>query len=53
MPPFSSNTSPRVGGFRGTGFVGTAVLAEALLQHKDLHIFAVSPNWCRTQVALG
>jgi nucleoside-diphosphate-sugar epimerase len=34
----------------GTGFVGTAVLAEALLQNKDLHVFAVSrtgfaPAW--------
>jgi nucleoside-diphosphate-sugar epimerase len=33
--------------FGGTGFVGTAVLAEALLQNEDLQIFAVS----RTGVA--
>jgi nucleoside-diphosphate-sugar epimerase len=36
--------------FGGTGFVGTAVLVEALLQNKDLQIFAVSrtgvaPEW--------
>jgi nucleoside-diphosphate-sugar epimerase len=36
--------------FGGTGFVGTAVLAEALLQSKDLQIFVVSrtgvaPEW--------
>jgi nucleoside-diphosphate-sugar epimerase len=36
--------------FGGTGFVGTAVLAEALLQNKDLQIFALSrtgvaPRW--------
>jgi nucleoside-diphosphate-sugar epimerase len=36
--------------FGGTGFVGTAVLAEALLQSKDLQIFVVSrtgvaPKW--------
>jgi nucleoside-diphosphate-sugar epimerase len=36
--------------FGGTGFVGTAVLAEALLQNKKLQIFAVSrtgvaPRW--------
>jgi nucleoside-diphosphate-sugar epimerase len=36
--------------FGGTGFVGTAVLAEALLQDKDLQIFVVSrtgvaPEW--------
>jgi hypothetical protein len=36
--------------FGGTGFVGTAVLAKALLHNKDLQIFAVSrtgvaPEW--------
>jgi nucleoside-diphosphate-sugar epimerase len=36
--------------FGGTGFVGTAVLAEALLQNEDLQVFAVSragvaPAW--------
>jgi nucleoside-diphosphate-sugar epimerase len=36
--------------FGGTGFVGTAVLAEALLQNKELQVFVVSrtgvaPEW--------
>jgi nucleoside-diphosphate-sugar epimerase len=40
--------------FGGTGFVGTAVLAEALLQNKDLQVFAVSrtgvaPEWLSAQ----
>jgi nucleoside-diphosphate-sugar epimerase len=44
--------SPRTGRralvvFGGTGFVGTAVLAEALLQDEELQIFAIS----RTGVA--
>jgi len=40
--------------FGATGFVGTAVLAEALSQHEDLHVFAVSrtgvaPGWLSTE----
>jgi nucleoside-diphosphate-sugar epimerase len=50
MSPSSQTLRPALVVFGGTGFVGTAVLAEALLQHKDLHIFAVSrtgvaPKW--------
>ncbi|MBA53831.1 MAG: hypothetical protein CMK89_05190 [Pseudomonadales bacterium] len=39
--------------FGGTGFVGTAVLAQALSRDKALHVFVVSrtgaaPSWLRT-----
>lgn len=50
MPPSRHTTPPALVVFGGTGFVGTAVVAEALLENKDLHIFAVSragvaPAW--------
>ncbi len=50
MPPSSQTLPPALVVFGGTGFVGTAVLAEALLQNKDLQIFVVSrtgvaPEW--------
>ena len=48
MPPSPQTLPPALVVFGGTGFVGTAVLAEALLQNKHLQIFAVS----RTGVAL-
>ena len=40
--------------FGGTGFVGTAVLAEALRRDQELHVFAVSrtgvaPTWLSTE----
>jgi nucleoside-diphosphate-sugar epimerase len=40
--------------FGGTGFVGTAVVAQALLQDEDLEVFAVSrtgvaPEWLSTE----
>ena len=50
MPPSPRTLSPALVVFGGTGFVGTAVLAEALSQNKDLRIFVVSragvaPEW--------
>ncbi len=50
MPPSPRALPPALVVFGGTGFVGTAVLAEALLQDEDLQIFAVSragvaPAW--------
>jgi nucleoside-diphosphate-sugar epimerase len=47
MPPSPERPAPALVVFGGTGFVGTAVLAEALLQNEDLRIFVVS----RTGVA--
>jgi nucleoside-diphosphate-sugar epimerase len=50
MPPSSQTLRPALVVFGGTGFVGTAVLAEALRQREDLQVFAVSragvaPAW--------
>ena len=50
MPHFPQTLPPALVVFGGTGFVGTAVLAEALSQDEDLHVFAVSrtgvaPRW--------
>ena len=50
MSPSSRTLPPALVVFGGTGFVGTAVLAEALSQNKDLQVFAVSrtgvaPEW--------
>ncbi len=50
MPPSPRTLPLALVVFGGTGFVGTAVLAEALLQSKDLRVFAVSrtgiaPAW--------
>ena len=50
MPPSPRTLRPALVVFGGTGFVGTAVLAEALLQNDDLQIFVVSragvaPEW--------
>ncbi|MDJ0852255.1 MAG: NAD(P)H-binding protein [Myxococcota bacterium] len=47
-------TRPALVVFGGTGFVGTAVLAEALSRSEDLHVFAVSrtgvaPEWLSTE----
>jgi nucleoside-diphosphate-sugar epimerase len=47
MPPSPRALPPALVVFGGTGFVGTAVLAEALSQNEDLQVFAVS----RTGVA--
>lgn len=47
MPSFPQTLPPALVVFGGNGFVGTAVLAEALLQNEDLQLFAVS----RTGVA--
>jgi nucleoside-diphosphate-sugar epimerase len=49
MPPSPRTLPPALVVFGGTGFVGTAVLAEALVQNKDLHVLVVS----RTGVAPG
>ena len=54
MPPSPQTTPPALVVFGGTGFVGTAVLAEALLQNKDLQILALSrtgvaPAWLSTE----
>jgi nucleoside-diphosphate-sugar epimerase len=50
MPPSPRTLRAALVVFGGTGFVGTTVLAEALLQNKDLQIFAMSrtgvaPEW--------
>jgi nucleoside-diphosphate-sugar epimerase len=50
MPASPRSIPPALVVFGGTGFVGTAVLAEALSQSKDLQIFVVSrtgvaPRW--------
>ncbi len=50
MPSSGETLPPAMVVFGGTGFVGTAVLAEALSQDADLHIFVVSrtgvaPKW--------
>jgi nucleoside-diphosphate-sugar epimerase len=50
MCPSPRTLPPALVVFGGTGFVGTAVLAEALSQDEDLHIFVVSrtgvaPEW--------
>lgn len=50
MPPDPRTRPPALVVFGGTGFVGTAVLAEALSQSEDLRVFAVSragvaPEW--------
>ena len=50
MPRSPRSLPPALVVFGGTGFVGTAVLAEALLQNKKLRIFGVSrtgvaPEW--------
>ena len=50
MPPSPRTLHPALVVFGGTGFVGTAVLAEALSQNEDLQIFVVSrtgvaPKW--------
>jgi len=47
MPSSPRTHPPALVVFGGTGFVGTAVLAQALVQNEDLQIFAVS----RTGVA--
>ena len=47
MPPSRQTLTPALVVFGGTGFVGAAVLAEALSQNEDLQIFVVS----RTGVA--
>jgi nucleoside-diphosphate-sugar epimerase len=50
MPTSPETLPPALVVFGGTGFVGTAVLAEALSQNEDLQIFVVSrtgvaPEW--------
>jgi nucleoside-diphosphate-sugar epimerase len=50
MPPSPEMLPPALVVFGGTGFVGTAVLAEALRQNEELRIFVVSrtgaaPAW--------
>jgi nucleoside-diphosphate-sugar epimerase len=50
MPRYPRTLPPALVVFGGTGFVGTAVVAQALLQNKDLRVFAVSragvaPGW--------
>lgn len=50
MPPSRKSRSPALVVFGGTGFVGTAVLAQALSQNKAIKIFVVSrtgvaPKW--------
>jgi nucleoside-diphosphate-sugar epimerase len=54
MPP--SPLPPALVVFGGTGFVGTAVLAEALLENEDLQLFVVSragvaPAWLSAEPA--
>jgi len=49
MPASPRTLPPALVVFGGTGFVGTAVLGEALSQNEDLQIFVVS----RTGVARG
>src|SRR5512147_356949 len=56
MRPFPQTLPPALVVFGGTGFVGTAVLAEALLQKKDLQIFVMSrtgvaPRWLSAEPA--
>ena len=50
MSPSPETLPPALVVFGGTGFVGTAVLAEALRQNDELHVLAVSrtgvaPEW--------
>jgi len=50
MPPSPQTLPPALVVFGGTGFVGTAVVAEALSQNEDLQILVVSragvaPEW--------
>ena len=44
MPPAPQALPPALVVFGGTGFVGTAVLAEALRQNAELQVFALSRN---------
>lgn len=54
MPASSKPITSALLLFGGTGFVGTAILAEALSQDENLHIFVVSrsgtaPSWLATK----
>lgn len=54
MPTSSKKIHPALVVFGGTGFVGTAVLAEALEQNEKIQIFVVSrsgvePKWLQSQ----
>jgi len=54
MPPSPPTLPPALVVFGGTGFVGTAVLAEALSEREDLQLFVVSragvaPEWLSTE----